>query len=216
MFTMAHEGGHSMHSWYSVANNPFLCYNYSIFEAEVASTFNEQLLFDHLFKRSNSEQERASLLATRIDGVLGTLFRQTMFAEYEAITHAMAESGQALTLEALRAEYRKLLVKYFGPLMKFETVSDLEGLRIPHFYNAFYVYKYSTGVAAAIALSQRVLSGGDRERKDYFAFLSSGGARFPLEALKLAGVDMASPEPVRAACAKFASDVKALRDILRL
>ncbi|MEL7557077.1 MAG: oligoendopeptidase F [bacterium] len=216
MFTMAHEGGHSMHSWYSVANNPFLCYNYSIFEAEVASTFNEQLLFDHLFKRSNSEQERASLLATRIDGVLGTLFRQTMFAEYEAITHAMAESGQALTLEALRAEYRKLLVKYFGPLMKLETVSDLEGLRIPHFYNAFYVYKYSTGVAAAIALSQRVLSGGDRERKDYFAFLSSGGARFPLEALKLAGVDMASPEPVRAACAKFASDVKALRDILRL
>ena len=133
MFTMAHEGGHSMHSWYSVANNPFLCYNYSIFEAEVASTFNEQLLFDHLFKRSNSEQERASLLATRIDGVLGTLFRQTMFAEYEAITHAMAESGQALTLEALRAEYRKLLVKYFGPLMKFETVSDRMACESPIF-----------------------------------------------------------------------------------
>ncbi len=216
MFTMAHEGGHSMHSWYSTANNPFLCYNYSIFEAEVASTFNEQLLFDYLFKRSSSDQERASLLSTRIDGILGTLFRQTMFAEYEAITHAIIESGQALTLEVLRAEYRKLLVKYFGPLVKLEQVSDLEGLRIPHFYNAFYVYKYATGVAASIALSQRLLTGGGQERKEYFAFLASGGARFPLEALKLAGVDMASPEPVRAACSKFASDVKALREILKL
>jgi oligoendopeptidase F len=183
VFTMAHEGGHSMHSWHSARNNPFLCYNYSIFEAEVASTFNEQLLFKYLYDRSNSEQERASLLNTRIDGMLGTLFRQTMFAEFEALSHTMLEAGEALTLEALRAQYRKLLEKYFGPHMKLEKVSDLEGLRIPHFYNAFYVYKYATGISAAVALSERLLSGGEKERKDYFAFLASGGSRFPLEAL---------------------------------
>lgn len=216
VFTMAHEGGHSMHSWHSARSNPFLCYNYSIFEAEVASTFNEQLLFKYLYDKSNSEQERASLLSTRIDGMLGTLFRQTMFAEFEALSHKMLEAGEALTLEALRAQYRKLLEKYFGPLMKLEKVSDLEGLRIPHFYNAFYVYKYATGISAAVALSERVLSGGEKERKDYFAFLASGGSRFPLEALKVAGVDMANPQPVRAACARFASDVKALKEILKL
>ncbi len=216
VFTMAHEGGHSMHSWYSRANNPFLCYNYSIFEAEVASTFNEQLLFKYLYDKSSSEQERAALLSTRIDGMLGTLFRQTMFAEFEALSHKMLEAGEALTLEALRAQYRKLLEKYFGPLMKLEKVSDLEGLRIPHFYNAFYVYKYATGISAAVALSERVLSGGEKERKDYFIFLASGGSRFPLEALKVAGVDMANPQPVRAACARFALDVKALREILKL
>jgi oligoendopeptidase F len=216
VFTMAHEGGHSMHSWHSARNNPFLCYNYSIFEAEVASTFNEQLLFKYLYDRSNSEQERASLLNTRIDGMLGTLFRQTMFAEFEALSHTMLEAGEALTLEALRAQYRKLLEKYFGPHMKLEKVSDLEGLRIPHFYNAFYVYKYATGISAAVALSERLLSGGEKERKDYFAFLASGGSRFPLEALKVAGVDMANPQPVRAACAGFASDVKALKETLKL
>jgi len=216
VFTMAHEGGHSMHSWHSARSNPFLCYNYSIFEAEVASTFNEQLLFKYLYDKSNSEQERAALLNTRIDGMLGTLFRQTMFAEFEALSHTMLEAGEALTLEALRAQYRKLLEKYFGPLMKLEKVSDLEGLRIPHFYNAFYVYKYATGISAAVALSERVLSGGENERKDYFAFLASGGSRFPLEALKVAGVDMANPQPVRAACARFASDVKALKEILKL
>ena len=216
VFTMAHEGGHSMHSWYSARNNPFMCYSYTIFEAEVASTFNEQLVFKYLYENAATDDERASLLSNRIDDTLGTLFRQTMFAEYEMITHAMAESGQALTVDSLRAEYRKLLIKYFGPHMKLEAVSDLEGLRIPHFYNAFYVYKYATGISASIALSQRVLQGSYAERQDYFTFLKSGGSRFPIDALKVAGVDMSSPEPVRLACARFADDVSKLRALLKL
>lgn len=216
VFTMAHEGGHSMHSWYSARNNPFMCYSYTIFEAEVASTFNEQLVFKYLYEHAESDDERASLLSNRIDDTLGTLFRQTMFAEFESITHAMIESGQALTVDSLRAEYRKLLTKYFGPSMRLEAVSDLEGLRIPHFYNAFYVYKYATGVSASIALSERVLRGGETERADYFSFLKSGGSRFPIDALKVAGVDMSSPEPIRLACARFADDVRRLRALLRL
>ena len=216
IFTMAHEGGHSMHSWHSVRGNPFMCYSYTIFEAEVASTFNEQLVFKYLYDHAASDAERASLLANRVDDTLATLFRQTMFAEYEAVTHAMAEAGEALTVDSLRAAYRKLLEKYFGPRMRLEALSDLEGLRIPHFYNAFYVYKYSTGVSASIALSERVLHGGAAERDAYFAFLKSGGSRFPIEALKVAGVDMSSPEPVRLACARFADDVRTLRKLLKL
>jgi oligoendopeptidase F len=214
IFTMAHEGGHSMHSWYSSRNNPFMCYSYTIFEAEVASTFNEQLVFDYLYRRAADDRERASLLANRIDDTLGTLFRQTMFAEYETITHRMAESGEALTVDSLRNAYRSLLEKYFGPEMQLEPVSDLECLRIPHFYNAFYVYKYATGVSASIALSKRVLTGGEKERMDYFNFLKSGGSRFPIEALKVAGVDMSKPEPVELACARFAEDVGRLEALL--
>ncbi len=216
IFTMAHEGGHSMHSWHSARSNPFMCYGYTIFEAEVASTFNEQLVFKYLYDHAKSDEEKAALLANRIDDTLGTLFRQTMFAEYEAVTHAMAESGQPLTVDSLRSEYRKLLEKYFGPQMKLESVSDLEGLRIPHFYNAFYVYKYSTGISASIALSEKVLHGGRAERNAYFAFLKSGGSRFPIEALKVAGVDMSSPEPVQLACDRFTNDVRTLKGLLKL
>lgn len=216
VFTLAHEGGHSMHSWYSAHNNPFMNYSYTIFEAEVASTFNEQLLFNYLYENASSPTEKAALLAHHIDETLGTLFRQTMFAEFEKIVHEMAENGQALTVDSLRGEYRKLLEQYFGPEMKFETLSDLEGLRIPHFYNAFYVYKYATGISASIALSQRVLKGGEQERNDYFAFLKSGGSRFPIDALKVAGVDMSSPEPVQLACDSFAREVEELGRALML
>ncbi|MEN6492260.1 MAG: oligoendopeptidase F, partial [Rectinema sp.] len=149
LFTIAHEGGHSMHSWHSARNNPFMCYNYTIFEAEVASTFNEQLVFSYLYDHSSDDREKAFLVATRIDDTLATLFRQTMFAEFEKRAHEIAESGEALTVDVLRKEYRALLEKYFGPEMAFENVSDMEGLRIPHFYNAFYVYKYATGLSAS-------------------------------------------------------------------
>ncbi|MCX7024930.1 MAG: oligoendopeptidase F [Spirochaetes bacterium] len=204
MFTLAHEAGHSMHSWYSARSNPFMHYGCTIFEAEVASTFNEQLLFACLYGRADSKQLKTYLVNSRVDDLLATLYRQTMFAEFEKLSHEALESGTPLTVDFLRAEYRKLLVKYFGPEMVFEDSSDLECLRIPHFYNAFYVYKYATGVSAAIALSRRVLGGGARERDDYFAFLRSGGSRFPIESLKLAGVDMSSPGPVQAACDEFA------------
>lgn len=216
IFTMAHEGGHSMHSWYSASSNPFMCYNYTIFEAEVASTFNEELLFHYLYNHAESDEVRLSLLANKVDDTLATLFRQTMFAEFEKRSHEMLEAGEPLTVESLRAEYRKLLEKYFGPEMRLEEVSDLEGLRIPHFYNAFYVYKYATGISASIALSKRVLSGGKRERDDYFAFLRSGGSRFPIEALKVAGVDMSTPAPVEAACASFAANVAELKRLLKV
>ncbi|MDR2313384.1 MAG: oligoendopeptidase F [Spirochaetaceae bacterium] len=214
LFTLAHEGGHSMHSLYSAANNPFMQYNYTIFEAEVASTFNEELLFRRLEKTADSPELKRYIVNKRADDFLSTLYRQTMFAEFEKITHELEEGGVPLTLELLRGEYRKLLEKYFGPEMVFEEESDLEGLRIPHFYRAFYVYKYATGISASCALAERVLSGGAKEREDYFAFLKSGGSRFPIESLKLAGVDMSSPAPVEAACAAFGRLVDQIESLL--
>ncbi|MDR1903157.1 MAG: oligoendopeptidase F [Treponema sp.] len=214
VFTLAHEGGHSMHSWYSARSNPFMHYNYTIFEAEVASTFNEELLFRSLLKNAESDEMKTYLINKRVDEILGTLYRQTMFAEFEKITHALEESGNPLTTDLLRGEYRKLLEKYFGPEMILEETSDLEGLRIPHFYRAFYVYKYATGISASLALAERVLSGGKQERLDYFNFLKSGGARFPIESLKAAGVDMSSPAPVEAACRTFASLVENLEKLI--
>ncbi len=203
VFTMAHEGGHSMHSYYAAKSNPFMHYNYTIFEAEVASTFNEALLFRHMTETAKSAELKTYLLASRIDDILATLFRQTMFAEYEHRTHAMLEAGEPLTVDALRSEYRKLIERYFGTVMKLEPQSDLEGLRIPHFYRSFYVYKYATGVSASIALSKKVLSGEAGVKDRYYDFLRSGGSRFPIESLKVAGVDMSSPEPVKAACSEF-------------
>lgn len=202
VFTLIHEGGHSMHTWYSVKNNPYMCYNYSIFEAETASTFNESLLADYLMKNSDND-EKAYIIGKRLDDIVATLFRQTMFAEFELIIHEKAERREPVTLDTLRNEYRKLLEAYFGPMMIFEDVSDLEGLRIPHFYTAFYCYKYATGISAAIALSERVLSGGEKERNEYLSFLSSGGSKYPIESLRKAGVDMSTPEPVNKAAGYF-------------
>jgi oligoendopeptidase F len=214
VFTLAHEAGHSMHSCMSARGNPFLHWHYTTFEAEVASTFNEQLLGRHLLGRAETAEARAYLVNKEVDAIIGTLFRQTMFAEFEATTHALVESGTPLTVDGLRAEYRKLLARYFGPGVKLLEVSDLEGLRIPHFYRAFYVYTYATGISAAIALADRVLAGGPAARDDYFAFLRSGGSRFPLESLKLAGVDMSNPAPVAATLRRFESLVGELPALL--
>ena len=214
VFTMAHEGGHSMHSYYSAKSNPFMQYNYTIFEAEVASTFNEQLVFDYLLKNAPSKEMKAYLLSSRAADILATLHRQTMFAEFEMQTHSLVESGTPLSVDVLRLTYRKLLQDYFGPQMMFEDSSDLEGLRIPHFYNAFYVYKYATGISAALALADRVVQGGIQEKEDYFKFLKSGGSRYPVESLRVAGVDMESVEPVRAALNKFEQLVVQLEEIL--
>ena len=214
-FTLIHEGGHSMHTWYSVRNNPYMCYNYSIFEAETASTFNESLLADYLMKNSDND-EKAYIIGKRLDDIVATLFRQTMFAEFELIIHEKAERREPVTLDTLRNEYRKLLEAYFGHMMIFEDVSDLEGLRIPHFYTAFYCYKYATGISAAIALSERVLSGGEKERNEYLSFLSSGGSKYPIESLKKAGVDMSTPEPVKKAAeyfGKLLDEFKSIREL---
>lgn len=213
VFTMAHEGGHSMHSWYSVHNNPFLSYDYTIFEAEVASTFNEELVFEYLLKNAKNEDEKKYLLAMRADDILATLHRQTMFAEFELKAHEFVENETPLTAKLLRKTYRELLELYFGPEMHFEENSDMEGLRIPHFYTAFYVYKYATGISAALALAKRVTSGGEKEREDYFEFLKSGGSRYPIESLRVAGVDMESTGPVQAACDTFKEIVEELKKL---
>ena len=217
VFTMAHEGGHSMHSWYSVHNNPFMSYDYTIFEAEVASTFNEELVFEYLLekaKHDNNADLQKYLLAMRADDILATLYRQTMFAEFELKAHELVENGTPLTPELLRKIYRELLELYFGPEMHFESNSDMEGLRIPHFYSAFYVYKYATGISAALALAKRVTGGGNAEREDYFKFLKSGGSRYPIESLKVAGVDMEKVEPVQAACDTFKAIIDQLDALL--
>nr|MBP3281387.1 oligoendopeptidase F [Treponema sp.] len=216
VFTMAHEGGHSMHSWYSKNSNPFMQYGYTIFEAEVASTFNEELVFEHLLKNAKDADMRNYLLAMRANDILATLHRQTMFAEFELKAHESVENGVPLSADVLRKIYRGLLEQYFGPEMVFEDSSDMEGLRIPHFYGSFYVYKYATGISASLALAKRVTEGGEKEREDYFKFLRSGGSRYPIESLKVAGVDMSSPEPVQSALDVFARLVDELESSLNL
>lgn len=213
VFTLIHEGGHSMHSYYSTRSNPFLSYNYTIFEAEVASTFNENLLHSYMLDNAKSKEEEAYLISKHLDDIVATLFRQTMFAEFELKAHQAAEEGNPLTLELMRAMYRELQELYFGPIVELEDVSDLECLRIPHFYRAYYCYKYATGISASIALSLRVLNGGEKEKNDYLSFLSSGGSRYPLDSLKLAGVDMSQKEPVEKAIEYFDSLITRLEEI---
>ncbi len=214
MFTLAHEAGHSMHSHYSHASQPYQYSGYTIFVAEVASTFNEQLLGRHLFAKARTKEEKAALITKEIDEIRGTIIRQTMFAEFERDIHAQAEQGMPLTLETLRAGYRGLLEAYFGPEFTIDPELELEGLRIPHFYRAFYVYKYATGLSAAIALSRMVLAGGEKERKRYLGFLCGGGSAYPLDQLRAAGVDLSKPGPVRMAMARFGELVNELDSLV--
>ncbi len=214
VYTLAHEAGHSMHSWLSQASQPFQDYDYPIFLAEVASTFNEELLTHHLLEQTEDPRMRAYLLNRQIDDIRGTLFRQTMFAEFERVIHTIEEEGDALTLEGFRSEYRKLLEAWFGPGFALDEALSLECLRIPHFYSAFYVYKYATGISAAIALSRRVLGGGPDATGLYLGFLRSGGSQFPLETLRAAGVDMESPAPIAAALDLFEARVTELETLI--
>ncbi len=203
VFTLTHEAGHSMHSWYSASHQPFQYYNYTIFVAEVASTFNEQLLTRHLLETCRDDQERAYLINNELDSIRATLVRQTMFAEFEKRTHEMAEAGEPLTVKSFRGVYRELLDAYFGPDFVIDTELELECFRIPHFYRAFYVYKYATGLAAAVALSRRVLNGGDAELDQYLSFLKGGCSKDPLDLLRDAGVDMTQPAAVATTLARF-------------
>lgn len=215
VYTLAHEAGHSMHTWLSQKSQPFQDYDYPIFLAEVASTFNEELLTHHLLARTTDRKMRAYIINRQIDDIRGTLYRQTMFAEFEKITHAMEEAGEPLTLESFRAAYRRLLDAYFGPRFAIDPELELECLRIPHFYHAFYVYKYATGISAAMALARKVLEDPTHASRDaYLRFLSSGGSLMPLDALRIAGVDMTSPEPVENALALFARRVEDLASLL--
>ena len=203
-----------MHTWHSARHQPYQYYGYVIFVAEVASTFNEELLSHHLLKNARDSRQRAYLLNREIDDIRGTIVRQTMFAEFEKITHEMAEAGEALTVKSLQEIYRKLLADYFGPHFKLDDQLSLECLRIPHFYRAFYVYKYATGLSAAIALSQRVLGGGNKELNEYLSFLKGGCSKDPLDLLRDAGVDMERPEPVETALNYFGQLVDELDELL--
>lgn len=214
VFTLAHEAGHSMHSLYSARNQPFVYSHYVIFVAEVASTFNEQLLSRRLMERATSNEERAYLVNRDIDAIRGTIIRQTMFAEFEKVAHELAEAGEPLTVERFKSEYGKLLEAYFGPDFTVDEELKLECFRIPHFYRAFYVYKYATGLSAAIALSDRVLNGGKAELDAYLNFLKGGCSKDPLDLLRDAGVDMATPQPVAAALDRFETLVDELEELL--
>lgn len=213
IYTLTHEAGHSMHTWYARQTQTFQNYHYPIFLAEVASTFNEVLLTEHLLQTSDDPKMRAYIINRQIDDLRGTLFRQTMFAEFEKITHAAEEAGEALTLDFFRKTYRTLLDTYFGPNVVIDEALELECLRIPHFYNAFYVYQYATGISAAVTLATEVLEKGNHEC--YLDFLRSGGSRFPIETLKAAGVDMKTPAPVDTTLALFERRVKELEELLR-
>ena len=212
VYTLAHEAGHSMHTWYANRTQSYQNAHYPIFLAEVASTFNEILLTEHLLATTTDERMRAYVLNRQIDDLRGTLFRQTMFAEFERTTHAAEEAGDPLTLEGFKRVYRELLSAYFGPNFAIDSELELEGLRIPHFYSAFYVYKYATGISAAVTLARQVLETGDATR--YRNFLRSGGSKFPIETLGEAGVDMSSPAPIEAALGLFERRVKELGGLL--
>ena len=186
-----------------------------IFVAEVASTFNEQLLSRHLLDRARDDRHRAFLINRQIDAMRGTIIRQTMFAEFEKITHASVEAGEPLTVDRLKEIYHELLGQYFGPDFALDEELDLECLRIPHFYRAFYVYKYATGMSAAIALADRVLGGGRRELDDYLGFLSGGCSKDPLDLLRGAGVDMEKPDAVDTALGQFGRLVDELDGLVK-
>ena len=202
-FTLAHEMGHSMHSYYTWEKQPYVYSEYLIFVAEVASTVNEVLLTRYLLDRTDDPARRMYLLNHFMEEFRGTVFRQTMFAEFEKITHEMHESGQALTPDGLNQVYMQLNRDYFGPDMVLDDAIAYEWARIPHFYRAYYVYQYSTGFSAAVALADSILDQGKPAQDRYLEFLSGGSARYPIDLLKRAGVDMTSPEPVLAALGVF-------------
>ena len=213
VFTLAHEMGHALHTYYSNQNQTYVNAGYRLFVAEVASTCNEALLIQDMLKKTEDKKKKAYLINYFLEQFKGTVFRQTMFAEFEKITHEMADRGESLNAETLKSIYRKLNEQYFGSDMVIDEQIDMEWARIPHFYNSFYVYQYATGFSAAMALSRRILSQGEKAVKDYKKFLSGGCSKYPIELLKIAGVDMEKPEPVKEALAIFAEFVKEMEEL---
>ncbi len=214
VFTLAHEMGHAIHSYLSDRTQPYIYAGYKIFVAEVASTCNESLLIDYMLKNTNDKKEKAYLINHFLDKFKGTLYRQTMFAEFEMITHKMVEDGESLTAETLCKVYRDLNIKYFGDDIVIDPEIDMEWSRIPHFYTAFYVYQYATGYSAAIALSRRILNEGAPAVEDYLNFLSGGSSKHPIDLLKGAGVDMSTKEPVNQALQLFAELLDQMEELL--
>lgn len=215
MFTLAHEMGHALHSFYSDTNLKYRDAQYTIFLAEVASTTNEALLMDYLLKKSTDPKEKMYLLTYYADQFRTTVFRQTMFAEFEKIVHERAESGESLTPQELSEIYYDLNVKYHGKNMHVDKEIGMEWARIPHFYTSFYVYKYATGFSAATSFSKQILEEGQPAVDRYLGFLKSGGSDFSINILKKAGVDMSSPEPIREAMSVFENVISQMEELTK-
>ena len=214
-FTLAHEMGHAMHSYLSHKHQNPIDADYVIFVAEVASTFNEALLMEYLLNKTTDKKERAFLINHYLDQFKGTIYRQTMFAEFELNIGRMVAEGKSLTADALCAEYKRLNELYYGPDMVVDDNIAVEWARIPHFYYNYYVFQYATGYSAAIALSRKVLDGGEKELNDYLGFLSGGCSKTPIDLLKGAGVDMTSPEPVNQALELFGKLLDEMEELMQ-
>ncbi|KMY53225.1 oligopeptidase PepB [Bacillus sp. FJAT-27231] len=215
LFTLVHEFGHSMHSYFTRESQPYVYGNYSIFVAEVASTCNEALLNDYLLKNVDDEKKRLYILNHYLEGFRGTVFRQTMFAEFEHLIHMKAQNGEALTAEFLTKEYYELNKKYFGSGMVIDEEIGLEWARIPHFYYNYYVYQYATGFSAATALSKQILEEGQPAVDRYInEFLKAGSSDYPIEVLKKAGVDMTTAQPIEEACKVFEQKLNEMEQLL--
>jgi oligoendopeptidase F len=202
-FTLAHEMGHALHSYFSHRHQPYVYGDYAIFVAEVASTTNEATLVNYLLKQPMTKAQRLYLLNYLLEQIRTTFFRQTLFAEFEMRTHELMEKGEPLTAEAMNGLYRELFQRYYGPALHLDPEAEYEWSRVPHFYNSFYVYQYATSYAAATALSKKILAEGQPEVSRYLTFLESGSSDYPIEVLKKAGVDMNSPAPIEATIARF-------------
>jgi oligoendopeptidase F len=215
-FTLTHEMGHAMHTYYSNKNQSYMKAGYKIFVAEVASILNEILLTDHLLKTLEDEKKKLYILNHYLEQFRGTVYRQTMFAEFEKIIHGNSENQIPLTVESLSNIYHELNIKYYGPDIVIDPLIDLEWARIPHFYSSFYVYKYAIGFSTAAALSENILDGNSDAVSRYIEFLSSGGSDYPIDLLKKAGVDVTSPEPVKNALKIFSRLVDNMEQLLSL
>jgi oligoendopeptidase F len=214
MYTLAHELGHSMHSYFTRHNQPFQYGDYTIFVAEVASTLNEGLLTEHLLKTTTDRAVRLAILNHSLEDLRGTLFRQTMFAEFEQLIHQQGEEGQPLTADTLSAAYREINAKYYGGEAVIDDLIAIEWARIPHFYYNFYVYQYATGISAASALVQQILHEGQPAVERYLNFLRSGSSEYSIELLKKAGVDMNTPEPTRLALKLFDNHLTQMENLI--
>ena len=213
MFTLAHEMGHAIHSYLSNKNQPVVYSDYVIFVAEVASTCNEALLMQYLLRNTADKREKAYLINYFLEQFRTTLYRQIMFAEFELKINELAADGESLTAETLNELYYELNKQYFGEDIVIDEEIALEWARIPHFYYDYYVYQYATGYSAAIALSQRILSGGEAAVRDYLGFLSGGCSTDPISLLRGAGVDMATEKPVTDALAMFGELIKEMESL---
>jgi oligoendopeptidase F len=214
LFTLAHEMGHNIHRLYSSREQPYIYSGHSLFVAEVASGVNEMLLMDYLLKNAKSKEEKLYVLNYYIEMIQGTFYTQVMFAEFERDAHAKAEAGEALSARSMRQMYRDIYQKYQGPELVLDSLDDLGCLRISHFYRNFYVYKYAVGLAAASAISQKILSGDKDALKRYIGLLEAGETDYPIELLKAGGVDMSSPEPITATVELFADLVNQFEKLL--